>query len=116
MPPFQVLLRKTLFRLALTPRCEQRRLLCADYWIILGFLVDFEPSKIFLGYRHIRKDRLHRAFRDARVAIDAGVRVNKKPVRQFVKRFNGANCGTVGVFTFDARLGNDIGHWGSELS
>ena len=99
-----------LFRLSLTLRPEEGGLFCADDRVILGFLVYFEPIHIFGRYRHIRKDGFDRAFGNAGVAVDAGVRINEQFVRQFVEGFDGANRGTIGVFTIDTWLGNYISH------
>jgi hypothetical protein len=96
--------------LSLTCRAEQSWLLGADDRIVLRFLVDLEPVHILLRYRHIGEDRLDRALREACVAIYARVRVDQKLVGQFVKCFDGTNGRTIGVLTFDAWLGNNIGH------
>lgn len=99
-----------LFGLSLTTRREKRRLLCADDRIIFCFLVYLQPGQILLRYGHIGEDSLDRAFRQARVAVDARVWINKKLVGQLVEGLDGANGRTVGVLTFDAWLGNNIGH------
>jgi hypothetical protein len=55
-------------------------------------------------------DRLYRAFRHAEGAIDALIRVDHQKIRPFMKAVHRAHIHTVGVFTFDARFGNNIGH------
>jgi len=99
-----------LFRLSFTAGAVKCGDLRADDRVILCFLVYLEPVLIFLRDRHIREDRFDRAFRDAGVAVDAGVRVDQEPVRQFVKGFNRTDRGTVGVLTIKTRLSNNIRH------
>ena len=91
-------------------RPKQGGLLGTDDRIILCIFVDLEPVHILLRNRHVREDRLNRAFREACVAIDAGVGIYEKLVGQFVKSFNRANSRAIGVFTFNAWLGNNVGH------
>lgn len=99
-----------LFRLSLTLRAEEGRLLSADDRVIFGVLVYFEPIHIFGRNRHVRKDGLDRTFGNAGVAVNARVRIDKQFVRQFVEGFDGANRGTIRIFTIDAGLGNYVGH------
>lgn len=99
-----------LFQLALAARAEQRRLLGAYDRVILGVLIDLKPWQIFFGYRHVRENSFDRTFGDAGIAIDTGIGVYQEPVGQFVKGFDGANRGTIGVFTFDTGLSNNVGH------
>jgi hypothetical protein len=104
-----------LLRLALTRGTVQCRLLRADYRVIFGVLIYLKPAEVFLGNRHIRKDRLDGAFRKARVTINARIGIYKKLVRQFVKSFNRTNGGAIGVFAVDTRFGNDVCHLGEIL-
>jgi hypothetical protein len=97
-------------RLAFAARAEQRRLFRADDGIVLGFFVDFEPAQVFLRYRHIGEYRLDRALGQAGVTVDACIWVDKELIRQFVKSLDRAHGSTVGVLTFNARLGNNVGH------
>ena len=99
-----------LLRLPLTSRTVQRRLLCADDWIVLRFLVYLKPVHILLRYRHVGEDGLDRAFRQTRVAVNASIGVDQKLVGQFMERLDRADSSAVGVFTFNARLSNYIGH------
>ena len=99
-----------LFGLAFAAGIVKSGLLGADDRVIFGFFVDVEPRHIFLGNRHIREDRLNRTFRQTRVAVDARIGVDQQLVRKFVKGLDRAHGGTVGVFTFNAGFGNDIGH------
>ena len=99
-----------LFWLSFTIRAEKCGLFCADDRVILGFLVYLQPIQILFRYRHIREYRFDGAFRDARVAVDAGVRIYEKLVRQFMERLDRANRRTIGVFAVDTWLGNNISH------
>ncbi len=83
---------------------------CADDREIFGFRVFFEPIHVFFGDRHIGIDGLDRAFREAGVAVDAGVGVDQEAVGGFVKGLDRADGGAIGVLTFDARRGDNIGH------
>jgi hypothetical protein len=100
----------SLFRLTLATRPIESGLLGADNRVVFGFGVDLEPGHKFFGYGHIREDSLDRAFRKACIAVYAGIGVDKKLVRQLVKRLNGAHGGAIGVLTFNTRFGNDIRH------
>jgi hypothetical protein len=55
-------------------------------------------------FRHVGvgEDRFDRAFRHARVAIDTGIGVYVKTIRQFMKCFNRTNSCAVGVLAIDA--------------
>ena len=79
---------------------------------ILRSFVDINlcPVSIVFRYVGIGEDCFHRTLRHARIAINAGVGVDIEAVRQFVKCFDRADGRTVGIFTFDARRGDDIGH------
>lgn len=67
--------------------------------------------------RHVRisKDCFNRAFRYARITINASVGIDVKTIRQFVKRFNRTYRGAICVLAVNAKLDYDIGHWGSKL-
>ena len=99
-----------LFRLALAVRAEQCRLFCTDDRIILRIFIYLQPVHILFRNRHIRKDGFDRTFGQTRVTIDASIGVDQEFVGQFVKGFDGANRCAVGVLTFYARLGDNIGH------
>ena len=71
-----------LFRLPFAAFAVESRLFRADDREVLGLFVLLEPVEIFLGDGHIRKDRLDRAFRKTRVAVDACVGVDQEFVRQ----------------------------------
>ena len=55
---------------------EERGLFGRYNRIFLGGRVDFNPIEIFFRDRHIGKNRFDRAFRQTRVAIDAGVGID----------------------------------------
>jgi hypothetical protein len=88
----------------------------ADYRIF-GSLVDIDlrPMSIVFGHIVVSEDCFHRTFGHARIAIDAGVGVDVEAVRQFVKCFDRAHGGTVGIFAVNAQLNNYIGHWWNKL-
>lgn len=69
-----------LFRLSLAAGGKKSRLFCADDRIIFRFLIDLKPGKVFFRDRHIRKDRLDRAFGYAGVAINTTVRIDQQPI------------------------------------
>jgi hypothetical protein len=75
----------------------------ADYRI-LGSLIDIDlrPVSIVFGHVVVGEDRFHRTFRHTRITIDTSVGVNVEAVRQFVKCFDRAHRGTVGIFTVNA--------------
>jgi hypothetical protein len=71
----------------------------ADYRILWSFVdIDLRPVSIVFGHVVIGKDCFHRTLRHACITIDAGVSVNVETVRQFVKCFDRAHRGTVGIF------------------
>ena len=84
-------------------RADDREILC------LGIL--FHPLRILRRVGHVGIDGFDRALWEASVAVDAGIWVDQKSVRRFVKRLDGTDCGAVGVLTIDARLGDNIGHF-----
>ncbi len=59
------------------------------------------------------EDGFNRALGNARIAIDALVRVDVKDLLAFVKRIDRADDDAIGVFTGEAGFGNDKGHGGS---
>lgn len=111
-----MLLLNALFRRAGARASHQSGLLRADDRVLLSGRVDLEPMEIFFRDRHIRKDSLDRAFRYAGIAVNTRIWIDKQFIRQFVKSFDGANRCTIGVFTFDTRLGNNICHYGKKIS
>jgi hypothetical protein len=64
--------------------------------------VDLCPMSIVLGHVGVGEDCFDRAFRNARVAIDAGIGVDIKTIREFMECFNGTNGCAVGVLAIDA--------------
>src|SRR5262249_47914094 len=99
------------FRLAFTVWSEQRGNLLADDRIIWRFVdIGLSPVGLIFRYVVVGEDRFDGTFRNACVAIDAGVSVDVKTVRQFVESFDGTNRGAVGVFTINARFSYDVGH------
>ena len=75
----------------------------ADYRIIWGFIdIDLCPVSIVFGHIVIGEDCLHRTLGHAGIAIDAGLGVNVETVGEFVKCFDRAHRGTVGIFTVNA--------------
>src|SRR5262249_39377904 len=58
------------------------------------------------------EDRLDRALRDARLAVDALLGVDVEHLRPFIEAIDRADDHAVGVFAVEARLGNDVGHSG----
>jgi hypothetical protein len=70
----------------------QGRNLLADDWIVRRLVnVDLSPVGVLIRDGGIREDRLHGAFRHARVAIYAGVGVDIETVRQFMERLDRAD-------------------------
>jgi hypothetical protein len=67
---------------------------------------------MLLGQITVGEDRFNRAFRDARITINAGLVVDIKNVRGFVKSLDRTNRGAVRVLTIDAHLNNYVGHSG----
>lgn len=81
-----------------------------DDWIILGFRIFFKPIEIFLRDRHIGENRFNRAFREARITVNARVRIYEQTVGGFVESLDRANGCAVCIFTFNARRSDDISH------
>src|SRR5260370_14618398 len=104
---------RSLFWRAGTVWSVQRGNFLADHGVVWRFIdIDLRPVLILLRHIVVGKDRLNRTFRNTRVAIDAGVSVNIKTIRQFVKRFDRANRGAVGVLAVNAHFHNNVGHSG----
>jgi hypothetical protein len=99
-----------LFGLAFATWSKKSRDLCAYNWIILRFFILLQPFLILRRVGHIRIDCLYRALGKASVAVDTRIRVDQKSIREFVKGFNRTDSRAIGVFTFDARRRNNIGH------
>jgi hypothetical protein len=57
---------------------------------------------VIFGDVVVGEDCLHRTLRYAGVAIDAGIGVNIEAVGQFMKCFNRAHRGAVGIFAVNA--------------
>jgi hypothetical protein len=58
---------------------------------------------------------LHRTFRHAQGTVYALVGINHKEIRPSTETVYRTNIHTVGILTFDARLGNNIGHVGTPI-
>jgi len=77
--------------------------LLTDDWILWRFInIYLRPVRIILGHVRVSENRFDRAFRHARVAIDASIRIDVKAVCQFMKRLYRANSCTVGVLAVNA--------------
>jgi hypothetical protein len=94
----------------------QGRNLLTDDWI-LGSFVDIDLGPMSVVFRHISigKNCFDGTLGNARIAIDAGVGIDVKTIRQLVKSFNRTNSCAVGVLAIDAQFNNYVGHWGSKL-
>jgi hypothetical protein len=58
----------------------------------------------------LRKNRLHRAYRHTRCAVDTFVRVNVQPIIDFVETVDGAHLHTIGVLAAYTRFSHNVGH------
>jgi hypothetical protein len=77
--------------------------LLTDYWIVWSFVdIDLSPMSIVLWYVGVGEDCLNRTLRDARIAVDAGISINVKTIRQFMKCFDGAHGSAVGILAVNA--------------
>jgi hypothetical protein len=75
----------------------------ADYRIFWSLVdIDLRPVSIVFGHVVVSEDCFHRTFRNAGITIDASIGVNVEAVRQFVKCFDRAHRGTVGIFAVNA--------------
>ena len=75
----------------------------ADDRILRSFVyVDLGPMSVVLRHISIGEDCFDGTLRHARIAIDAGVGIDVKTIRQFMKRFNRANGCAVGVLAIHA--------------
>ena len=99
-----------LFRLALTARTEKSRHFGADDRVVFRVLVLLKPVSILGRVRHIGVDRFYRTFGKARITVDTAIRVDKKPIGQFVKRLDRTNGRAVSVLTLYAGLSDNVGH------
>ncbi len=59
--------------------------------------IDLRPMRIVFRYVCVSKDCFYRTLGHAGVAINAGVGVDVEAVRKFMKCFNGADSGAVGI-------------------
>src|SRR6267143_3066971 len=59
----------------------------------------------------LRENCFDWTFRNASVAIDAGLRINDEHVIIQMESFNGANQSTISITTVDARFGNGVSHF-----
>src|ERR1044072_6557139 len=77
--------------------------LLADERILRSIVcVDLSPMSVVLRHMSLAKNCFHRTFRHARIANDAGVGIDVKAIRQFMKRFNRTNGCAVGVLAIHA--------------
>src|SRR3989442_1564042 len=89
----------------------QRGNLLTDDGIVRRLVdINLSPVRVLLRHVVVREDGFNRTFRDARIAIDAGISVDIKTIRQFMESFNRTNRGTVGVLAINAHLNNNVGH------
>lgn len=72
--------------------------------------VDHDKGSPLLGERVFRIDRLNRALRFARSAIDALLRINHKHPAGLVDAIHGTNVDTGPILYVYARLSNDVSH------
>jgi hypothetical protein len=94
----------------------QGRYFLTDYRIVRSFVnIDLCPVSIVFRHVGIREDCFHRTLRHAGITVNASVGINVEAVRQFMKCFDRAYCGTVGIFAVNAQLNNYIGHWWNKL-
>ena len=64
-----------------------------------------------LGYFLLGADGLHRTLHDAQHAVDAGLRIDRKEIRSFDETIDRAYRHAIGIFAFDARFSDNIGHF-----
>jgi hypothetical protein len=77
----------------------QGRYLLTDYRIVWSFIdIDLRPMSILFRDVGIGENCFHRALGHARVAINAGVGIDVKTIRQFVKSFDRTHSSAVGIF------------------
>ena len=89
----------------------QRRNFLADDGILRCLLdIYVRPFRPLLGNVRIGEDSFDGTLGHARVTIDTSIRIYVKTVRQFMKCFDGADCGAVGVLAVNAQLNNYVGH------
>jgi hypothetical protein len=75
-------------------------------------VVDLDERVPLVGERVLRKDRLDRALRFARPAIDAFLGVDDEDAIGFVDAIDRADVDARAVFDVDARLRDDVSHGG----
>lgn len=64
----------------------------------------------FLWHIILVEDRLHRAFRNTRFAIDAFLWVDVEKLPVLVKAIHGADHNTIGVLAIKTRCRDDVRH------
>lgn len=75
----------------------------ANHRIVWSFVdIDLGPVGVVFRNVVIGEDSFHRTLRHTRIAINTGVGVDVEAVRQFMKCFDRAHRGTVGIFTVNA--------------
>src|SRR6266850_4163346 len=89
-----------------------RRLLLRNPRPHLGGLgIDADEVELVLGYFLLGANGLHRTLHDAQHAVDASLRVDRKEIRSFDETIDRAYRHAIGIFAFDARFSDDVGHF-----
>jgi hypothetical protein len=90
---------------------DQRRLLFRDRrGLRRHFRIQFDERLLIFRNVVLMEDCFDRAFRYARLAIDALIRMDVEHLLPFVEAFDRANHNAIGVFATEARLANDVSH------
>jgi len=77
------------------------------------FSVDFNIVPVFIRKFFIGVNCLDRAFIDAEASVDADFGVNDKHIFPLAEGIDRANFGAIGIFAFNTRFGNYMGHQNS---
>ncbi len=75
-------------------------------------VVDLDEGVPLVRQRILREDRLDRALRFARPAIDALLGIDDQDPAELVNAVDRADVDTRAVFDVDTGLGDDVGHAG----
>src|SRR3954451_15024544 len=78
-------------------------------------VVDLHERLPLIGKRVFWEDRLDRALRLARAAIDALLRIDHEDAVRLMDAVNGTDVDTGQIFDVDAGLGDDVRHRGRSL-
>src|SRR5687767_12105405 len=73
-------------------------------------VVDLDEGLPLVGERILGKDRLDRALRLARAAVDALLRIDDQHPAELVDAVDRADVDARAIFDVDARLGDDVRH------